>query len=77
MVSKLEICLYSMHLRAQMLKIYVCTFSGASGSSVNPLAIVGPGGDILGPTDEREPIAPTQASNEQQVRINNLLKCHL
>ncbi|XP_031639629.1 E3 ubiquitin-protein ligase SMURF1 [Contarinia nasturtii] len=41
---------------------------GSSGSSGNPLAIVGPGGDILGPTDERESIAPqTQASNAQQV----------
>lgn len=37
---------------------------GPSGSG-NPLAIVGPGGDILGPTDERE--SSTQ-SNEQQVR---------
>lgn len=39
---------------------------GPSGSG-NPLAIVGPGGDILGPTEERESIAPNQASNEQQV----------
>ncbi|XP_055311962.1 E3 ubiquitin-protein ligase Smurf1 [Sitodiplosis mosellana] len=37
---------------------------GPSGSG-NPLAIVGPGGDILGPADERESVSPTQASNEQ------------
>lgn len=47
---------------------------GPSGSG-NPLAIVGPGGDILGPTEERESVAATQASNEQQVNIliNNCL----
>lgn len=43
--------------------------SGPSGSG-NPLvAIVGPGGDIMGPTDEREPISTTQTCNEQQVNI--------
>lgn len=41
---------------------------GPSGSG-NPLAIVGPGGDILGPADERESISSTQASNEQPVGI--------
>lgn len=37
---------------------------GPSGSG-NPLVVVGPGGDIMGPTDERE---TTQSSNEHQVR---------
>lgn len=39
---------------------------GPSGSG-NPLAIVGPGGDILGPHDEREITTTIQTTNESQV----------
>lgn len=44
---------------------------GPSGSG-NPLVVVGPGGDILGPTDERESVATTQSCNDHQVNIITL-----
>lgn len=54
--------------------VWIFIFTGPSGSG-DPLAIVGPGGDILGPTEERETIPSTQASNDQQVKYfrNNYL----
>lgn len=42
---------------------------GPSGSG-NPLAIVGPGGDILGPNDERETTPTIQTNEQQQVYLN-------
>lgn len=47
---------------------FLLEIPGPSGSG-NPLVVVGPGGDILGPTDERESIATTQSCNEHQVEI--------
>lgn len=41
---------------------------GPSGSG-NPLAIVGPMGDILGPNDEREPPMMNQTTNDHPLTV--------